>query len=144
MAEPFGIHVDVPELPSTCDIQVRRLTSQGHGVSCVDGFGASISLLADPGIGFGKSARGCLELLGRLDGLETLERPVLVGASRKSFLGRAFGHEGEDRLMGSAVTAGMAVGQGASIVRAHDVRATRIAVDVAAGIRQATRGEQQQ
>ena len=54
IAEPFGIHVDVPELSSTCDIQVRRLASQGHGVSCVDGFGASISLLADPGIGFGK------------------------------------------------------------------------------------------
>ena len=54
IAESFGIHVDVPEFPSPCDIQVRRLARQGHGVSCVDGFGTSIGLLADPGIGFGK------------------------------------------------------------------------------------------
>jgi len=94
----------------------------------------------DPGIGFGKSAEGCLEILGRLNGLAKLERPVLIGASRKSFLGRAFGHEGEDRLVGSAVAASLAVGQGASIVRVHDVRASRIAVDVAHGIRQASRG----
>ena len=54
IAEPFGVHVDVSELPATCDIQVSRLACQGPRVSCVAGFGASIGLLADPGIGFGK------------------------------------------------------------------------------------------
>ncbi|MBN96198.1 MAG: dihydropteroate synthase [Deltaproteobacteria bacterium] len=94
----------------------------------------------DPGIGFGKSAAGCLEILGRLHALAALERPVLIGASRKSFLGRAFGHEGDERLMGSAMAAGLAIHQGASIVRVHDVRATRLAVDVASGVRRAGAG----
>lgn len=92
----------------------------------------------DPGIGFGKSAQGCLELLARLQVFQDLERAVLVGASRKSFLGKAFGHEGEDRQVGSVFAAGHAATRGASIVRVHDVRATRMAVDVAAGIRDAS------
>jgi len=92
----------------------------------------------DPGIGFGKSAQGCLELLGKLQIFQDLQRPVLVGASRKSFLGKAFGHEGEDRQVGSVFAAGHAATRGASIVRVHDVRATRLAVDVAAGIRDAS------
>ena len=79
-------------------------------------------------------------MLGSLGRFGCLGRAVLVGASRKSFLGRAFGHEGEDRLVGSAVAASVAVSQGASIVRVHDVRATRIAVDVTAGIRGASMG----
>ena len=88
----------------------------------------------DPGIGFGKSAQGSLQLLARLDELAALGRPILVGASRKSWLGRAFGHEGEDRLIGSLVAAAASVERGASILRVHDVRPTRLAVDVAAGI----------
>jgi dihydropteroate synthase len=92
----------------------------------------------DPGIGFGKSAAGCLELLAELRRFSELDRAVLVGASRKSFLGASFGHEGEDRLHGSAYVAGHAAMQGASIVRVHDVYPTRLAVDVAVGIRDAS------
>jgi len=93
----------------------------------------------DPGIGFGKSAKGCLELIARLQEFEELQRPVLVGASRKSFLGVAFGHQGDDRLVGSLLASGHSVTAGASIVRVHDVALTRLAVDVAAGIRDAVR-----
>ncbi len=89
----------------------------------------------DPGIGFGKSPEGCLGLIAQLDQLAALERPILLGASRKSFLGKAFGHEGDDRLVGSVVVAAAGVLGGASILRVHDVKATRLAVDVAAGIR---------
>jgi len=92
----------------------------------------------DPGIGFGKSPAGCLELLAELQRFRELHRAVLVGASRKSFLGRAFGHDDEDRLVGSVFVAGHAAMQGASIVRVHDVHPTRLAVDVAAGIRDAS------
>ncbi len=92
----------------------------------------------DPGIGFGKSASGCVELVARLHELGALQRPILMGASRKSFLGKVFGHEGEERLVGSLLVAGHSVTKGASIVRAHDVAATRLAVDVAAGIRDAS------
>ncbi len=101
---------------------------------------AEAAQAVDPGIGFGKSAQGCLQLLTGLHHLASLERPLLVGASRKSFLGRCFGHEGDDRLAGSLVVAAHAVQQGASIVRAHDVRQTRLAVDVAAGLRDARSG----
>ncbi len=91
----------------------------------------------DPGIGFGKSPEGCLELIARLDELAALGRPILLGASRKSFLGKRFGHAPDDRLVGSAVVAAAAVERGAAVVRVHDVAATRQAVDVAAALRQA-------
>jgi dihydropteroate synthase len=110
--------------------------------SCAAATAAGIPIAhqaVDPGIGFGKSAQGCLELLARLQEFRKLHRPVLVGASRKSFLGVAFGHEGEDRLVGSLLASGHSVTAGASIVRVHDVAPTRLAVDVAAGIRDAAK-----
>ena len=91
----------------------------------------------DPGIGFGKSPEGCLELIAGLDRLAVLGRPILLGASRKSFLLHAFGQEGEDRMVGSVVAAAVGVARGASILRVHDVRSTRLAVDVAAGLAEA-------
>lgn len=93
----------------------------------------------DPGIGFGKSPEGCLELIARLERLAALERPVLVGASRKSFLGRLFGQQPDQRLEGSLAAAVVAADRGASILRVHDVAATRRAVDVAAALRDAGR-----
>jgi dihydropteroate synthase len=78
----------------------------------------------DPGIGFGKTVEHNLELIGRLDELVALGRPVVVGASRKRFLGRVLGDP--DALTGP-VSAGVAVAvlayqRGAAIFRAHDVR----------------------
>jgi dihydropteroate synthase len=80
----------------------------------------------DPGIGFGKSADGSLELLARLPELRALGRPVLVGASRKSFLARLTGDEGPpaDRVPASLAAAALAVYDGATILRVHDVAAT--------------------
>ena len=107
------------------------------GACCAAASAAGVpaaSQAVDPGIGFGKSPEGCLQLVAHLEDLAALGRPILLGASRKSFLGRAFGHEGDDRLIGSAVIAAAGVLHGASILRVHDVRATRLAVDVAAGL----------
>jgi dihydropteroate synthase len=78
----------------------------------------------DPGIGFGKTLEHNLELLARLDEIVALGRPVLVGASRKRFLGRLLGDEG---ALTGPVSAGVAVAvlayeRGASIFRVHDVR----------------------
>ena len=89
----------------------------------------------DPGIGFGKSPGGCLQLLARLDRFAALERPVLIGASRKSFLGHLFDQQPGERLSGSIGAAVVAALRGASIVRVHDVAATRGAVDLAAAVR---------
>ena len=78
----------------------------------------------DPGIGFGKTVAHNLELLARLDEIAALGRPVLLGASRKRFLGRLLG---DDEALTGPVSAGVAVavlayGRGASIFRVHDVR----------------------
>lgn len=88
-------------------------------------------LVLDPGIGFGKTLDQNVELLARLDVLARLDRPILVGTSRKSFIGRLTGREAGDRLAGSVASAVAAVMRGAHIVRVHDVAATVDAVRVA-------------
>lgn len=83
----------------------------------------------DPGIGFGKLAAHNLSLLRHLDVLVATGFPVLVGTSRKSFLGALAGGAGpDDRLEGSVATAALAVASGASMVRVHDVAETVAAV----------------
>ena len=79
----------------------------------------------DPGLGFGKTLEHNLQLLANLETLRKYERPLLVGASRKSFLGRLLGVEVDARLPGSLAAAAWAVHAGAVIVRTHDVAATR-------------------
>jgi len=91
----------------------------------------------DPGIGFGKTVAHNLALVAATRHLATLG-PVVVGASRKSFLGAVTGvADPVARDPASVAVAGMAVAAGASVVRAHDVAGTRQAVDVAAAIRAA-------
>ena len=79
-------------------------------------------VLIDPGIGFGKTREHNLELLRRLRELTVLGRPLVVGTSRKRFIGQITGEaEGDDRLMGTAATVAWSIANGASIVRVHDV-----------------------
>jgi dihydropteroate synthase len=80
-------------------------------------------LLIDPGIGFGKGARHNLELLRKLHHFHTLGRPIVIGTSRKSFIGRVLGSEVDERLEGTAATVAAAIIQGVDIIRVHDVRA---------------------
>ena len=90
------------------------------------------SIALDPGLGFGKSVSQNYELLARTSELSSLGYPVLVGASRKSFLGAVSGRtDPEQRIIGSAVAAVAAYGGGARIIRAHDVGAHREALLVA-------------
>ena len=90
------------------------------------------SVWLDPGIGFGKTARHNLELLARLDEIVALGRPVVVGTSRKTFLGRlAGGREPGERLPGTIATNVMALERGASVFRVHDVAAVVDALAVA-------------
>ena len=90
-------------------------------------------ICVDPGIGFGKTPDQNLELLRRLDELGTLGRPVLVGVSRKSTLGRIVGDASATTgtLAGSLAAAVAAFERGASMIRAHDVRETVEALAVA-------------
>ncbi|MCW2952651.1 MAG: dihydropteroate synthase [Conexibacter sp.] len=86
----------------------------------------------DPGIGFGKTVEHNLELLGRLEELAALGRPLLIGVSRKSFLGRITGREVGDRLAATIAANLLAFLHGASVFRVHDVGPVRDALEVAA------------
>jgi len=93
----------------------------------------------DPGIGFGKTTAHNLELLRRLDEIVALGYPVLVGASRKRFIGEITGvTEPRDRLAGSVAAALAAVEHGAAIVRVHDVAETVQALAIAHAVRSGT------
>lgn len=83
------------------------------------------AILLDPGLGFGKTAAQNLDLLRATDELVALGAPLVVGASRKSFLGAVTGAAVEDRLPGSLAAAGWAARRGAAVLRVHDVAATR-------------------
>jgi dihydropteroate synthase len=89
-------------------------------------------ILLDPGIGFGKTVAHNLELLRRLDEIVALGRPVLVGTSRKSFLGRLTGRDLDHRLAGTIATNVMALERGARIFRVHDVAPVLDALKVTA------------
>ena len=86
----------------------------------------------DPGIGFGKTVEHNLELLRRLDEIVALGFPVLVGTSRKGFLGKLTGREVGERLPGTIATNVLAFERGASIFRVHDVAPVRDALTVSA------------
>lgn len=81
-------------------------------------------IVLDPGIGFGKTAQQNLALIGALPAFAALELPLLVGASRKSFLGTVTGDPPEHRLPGSLAAAARAAAGGAAILRVHDVEET--------------------
>jgi dihydropteroate synthase len=80
-------------------------------------------LLIDPGIGFGKGARHNLELLRKLHHFHALGQPIVIGTSRKAFIGWILGSKVDERLEGTAATVAAAIVQGADIVRVHDVLA---------------------
>lgn len=84
--------------------------------------------ILDPGIGFGKTLEHNLQLLAALKSFRKLERPLLLGASRKSFIGKSVGAEMNARLPASLACACLAVEAGAHIIRAHDVAETVQAV----------------
>ncbi|MEM7432543.1 MAG: dihydropteroate synthase [Pseudomonadota bacterium] len=95
-------------------------------------------LLIDPGFGFGKLPAHNMQLLARLERLESLDLPVLLGVSRKSTLGVITGRNVDDRLSASIAAATIGVMKGATIIRAHDVAETVDAVKVAQSILELT------
>jgi len=92
-------------------------------------------LVVDPGIGFGKSVSGNLEIIRRLGEFARIGRPLLIGTSRKSFIGALLDRDVDGRLMGTAATVAAAVLNGASVIRVHDVAAMRDVAAVSLAIR---------
>ena len=91
-------------------------------------------IVIDPGIGFAKDSAANLEILRRLREFASLGLPLLVGTSRKSFIGKTLGRVTGERMVGTAATVALAVANGADILRVHDVRAMREAADMAHAI----------
>ena len=79
------------------------------------------NIIVDPGIGFGKTLEGNLELIRRLGELRVLERPILLGTSRKSMIGLVLDLPVDQRLEGTAATVALGIANGADMVRVHDV-----------------------
>ncbi|NNF67157.1 MAG: dihydropteroate synthase [Gammaproteobacteria bacterium] len=94
-------------------------------------------IVVDPGFGFGKTMQHNLDLLRNLQQIAALGQPMLVGLSRKSMLGVLLDKPTEQRLAGSLALAVLAAGNGASIIRAHDVAETVDAMKVAGAVAQA-------
>ena len=88
----------------------------------------------DPGIGFGKTVAHNLELIRRLGELRRLGRPIVIGTSRKTFIGKLTGREVGDRLGGTVASSVLALRAGAEVLRVHDVAELRQAVTVAEAI----------
>jgi len=93
---------------------------------------ARARIAVDPGFGFGKTVEHNLELLDRLNELAALGQPILIGTSRKSFLGALTGRRESDRLAATIATNVIGLLRGASLFRVHDVAAVRDALAVAA------------
>ena len=88
-------------------------------------------ILVDPGIGFGKTADQNWEVMHRLEELKELGQPILIGTSRKSFIGKLLDLPVTDRLEGTAATVAAAIMSGVDAVRVHDVRVMKRVVQVA-------------
>ena len=111
-----------------CSFLAQRIeTAVGAGID-------ERRIWVDPGIGFGKTGEHNLELLRRLGELRRLGRPLVIGTSRKSFLGTITGREVGDRLGGDVASNTLALAAGADVFRVHEVAPLRQALDVAAAI----------
>ncbi len=114
-----------------------RMFLESRVDACVQAGLARERLLIDPGFGFGKTLAHNLALMVRLDALTELQLPVLVGVSRKSMVGAVLEAPLEGRLYGSLALETIAVWQGASVVRTHEVRAAVEALSMVHALREA-------
>lgn len=128
-----GTPATMHRLPPVAEIMEEVVSSLGASVNMAERRGVQReSIVIDPGIGFGKSQEQNLELLARLEEFSAAfpDLAILVGTSRKSFIGRILADESgvptpiEDRMFGTMASVAVAVLKGAHIVRVHDVKAT--------------------
>lgn len=120
-----GAPATMQQAPRYADVTTEVIAFLKQRVAAAVSAGVDVgNVLVDPGIGFGKTLEHNLELLRRLGELaEALARPVVVGTSRKAFIGRVTGEDAPSRrLFGTAATVAWAVANGAGVVRVHDVK----------------------
>jgi dihydropteroate synthase len=120
-----GTPRDMQKDPQYRDLIGEILSFFRESISRADAAGVPADkIIIDPGIGFGKSFAHNLDILKGLESFKVLGKPIMVGASRKSFLGKILDLPVDERLEGSIAAALYAVLRGANIVRVHDVAAT--------------------
>jgi dihydropteroate synthase len=120
-----GAPKDMQDSPLYEDV-VEEVTGylRDRAEALVDAGIAASRIIVDPGIGFGKRLEDNLGLLKNIDALKRLGYPVLIGASRKAFLGQSLGREPDERLAGSLAVAAHCWLEGVDLVRVHDVTET--------------------
>lgn len=105
------------------DIMTEVISSLRNSINLANQAGVRReNIIIDPGLGFGKTWQFDMEIIRRLDELKTLERPILVGPSRKSFIKMILNLPAKERVEGTAAAVAIAISQGADIVRVHDVK----------------------
>ena len=136
-----GTPRNMQEAPSYLDLmgEIIEGLSGSLAVAARGGL-APERIVVDPGLGFGKTAEHNLFILRNLGQLKALGRPLLVGASRKSFIGKVTGRAVGERLPGSLAVLTAAVLGGADLVRVHDVAESRVAAQVVDAIARARDG----
>ena len=102
--------------------------------SALDSGISPAKIIIDPGIGFGKTFEHNLEIIGSLKELKILGLPILIGTSRKGFLGKILNLDPEQRLAGTTASCVLAVNNGAEIVRVHDVKFVSQALKVTSAL----------
>jgi dihydropteroate synthase len=136
-----GGFADVHEAPAYHDVMAEVKSELALALARAERAGVPRDrTLVDPGIGFSKDASHSLETLRRLPELQALDRPILVGPSRKSFIGRVLDLPVERRLLGTAAAVASCVVLGAHVVRVHDVREMLEVVQVCDAIRGSASG----
>ncbi|MGH7482843.1 MAG: dihydropteroate synthase [Longimicrobiales bacterium] len=126
-----AVYGDDPVAEIVAELDTALARARGAGVDAT-------SIVLDPGLGFSKRTAHSVAVLAHLDRLATLGRPILVGPSRKRFIGElGGGATPDDRLAGTIAACVLALAGGARLFRVHDVGETRRALDVAAGILEA-------
>ena len=116
-----------------CVDEIKQFLEQGVRAAESAGI-ASDRIWVDPGIGFGKTVKDNLKILAHLDSFTSLQKPILLGTSRKSFIGKILDLPVAERLEGSLATAVIGTMKGATILRVHDVQETCRAIRIASEI----------
>lgn len=130
-----GVPENMQQIPASPDILREIRVDFDEALRTADEAGIRRDrILIDPGIGFGKTVDDNLKILNRLSFLQSFQLPILVGSSRKTFIGKILGVPPEGRLMGTTASVSLAVARGAHIVRVHDVKEMRDVVAVADAI----------
>ena len=111
------------KLPASPDIfaEIHRDLKSAVSQALSRGVGRE-QIVVDPGIGFGKTLENNLAILKYLDRFASLELPLMIGTSRKSFIGRLTGRPASERVPGTAASVAIAISRGAHLIRVHDVK----------------------